>query len=571
MELTLSRTATAPRSEQSLVAAARRGDDRAFEALYATYRERVAGFIYSKVRDYGRAEDIAQDVFISALRQLRSSEQEIVFKPWIFAIAKNACIDEFRRASRGREVAVENDDDFPAGASASRSLVPSPPAAIESKQSLEDLRGAFTGLSESHHKLLVMRELEGRSYDEIGTTLGMTRQMVESGLFRARRKLTEEYADLTSGRRCEQVQTVIDSGAALRLKALGIKERRRLSQHLSHCQPCRHHARMAGVDEALLKPRSIAAKIAALLPFGGLWRWPWRRGGSATHAASGHLAASGATGAAQAAGAAGTSMTLAQAAAGVAALAIAGAGGGIAIARHDHHVHARPGRGHQHSLSHHAGSAAGAASAPATGGAAAAQRSGAANAGTRGHGARATATAVRTGPRTLGTGRHPSGAATGAKSVTHRQNRPTGGGSSSTSSTSAGSAGSGPSGTTAKSLVSSTLSGTGQTLGKVTAPVNKTVSQVTAPVEKAINQVAAPVNKTVNQVTAPVNKTVNQVAAPVKKAVSQVTAPVQRVLSTPVVTPTSSGGSGSSATSGGSSNASGPDPVTTVTKVLSGL
>ncbi len=390
MELTLSRMVTAPRSEVALVRAARSGDDRAFEQLYAAYRDRVAAFIFSKVRDYGRAEDIAQEVFISALRQLRNSEQEIVFKPWIFAIAKNACIDEFRRNARGREVAIETDDDLPADARASLASVPAPPAAIESKQRLEDLQGAFTGLSESHHKLLVMRELEGRSYEEIGTTLGMTRQMVESGLFRARRKLTEEYADLASGRRCEQVQTVIDSGAALRLKALGIKERRRLGQHLSHCQPCRHHARLAGVDEALLKPRSLGARIAALLPFGGLWRWPWRRGGSAGHAASGHLVASGAAGA-QAAGTAGASISLAQAAAGVAALAIAGAGGGIAIAGH-HPVHARSATRRPSVSQAGAGSAAGAhsrsAAAPSSGGSAAAQRSGAATAGSRGTGRR---------------------------------------------------------------------------------------------------------------------------------------------------------------------------------------
>ncbi|MGI8713465.1 MAG: RNA polymerase sigma factor, partial [Solirubrobacteraceae bacterium] len=345
MELAQSATSfVEDRHEQALVVAARCGDDRAFEQLYAQYRDRVRAFILSKVRDHGRAEDISQDVFMAALRQLRGSEQTIAFKPWIFTIAKNACIDESRRSSRGREVPVENDDDFSTGPQRMLSLAPTPPAVVEGKQRLDDLRGAFGGLSESHHRLLVMREFEGRSYDEIGDRLGMSRQMVESGLFRARRKLGEEYEELASGRRCEQVQAVVDSGAARTLRAMGIKQRRRVGRHLSHCEACRHHARLAGVDATLLKPRSIGAKIAALLPFGGLWRWPWRGGrgsaASGAQASSGHVAGSAGTGgAAQAAGTAGSSVTLGQAAAAVAALAIGGAGGGLAIAHLEGSAH----------------------------------------------------------------------------------------------------------------------------------------------------------------------------------------------------------------------------------------
>ena len=116
-----------------------------------------------------------------------------------------------------------------------------------------------------------MRELEGRSYTQIGESLGMTKPVVESTLFRARRKLGEEYEDLVTGRRCERVQAVIAHESERPLRSLGIKERRLLARHLSHCQPCRRHARMAGVDESFFKTPSIAAKIAALLPL------PWLR------------------------------------------------------------------------------------------------------------------------------------------------------------------------------------------------------------------------------------------------------------------------------------------------------
>ncbi|HET9104645.1 MAG TPA: sigma-70 family RNA polymerase sigma factor [Solirubrobacteraceae bacterium] len=259
--------------EHDLIEAARDGDHRAFEELYARYRERITAFIRSRVRDQGRAEDIAQEVFISALRRLRASSQEIAFRPWIYEIAKNACIDEYRRSRRGREVPL--DDGGEDGGVGLLSTAPGPPAAIEAKERLSDLRGAFGVLSENHHQLIVMREFEGRSYDEIAERTGMSRQMVESALFRARRKLTEEYEELASGRRCVQIQAAIESGRARSARSLGVREKRRFARHLAHCQPCRLHAQLAQVDGSLLVTRSgVGAKIAALLPF-PLLRWPW--------------------------------------------------------------------------------------------------------------------------------------------------------------------------------------------------------------------------------------------------------------------------------------------------------
>src|ERR1700761_9087135 len=110
MELTLSaRPMSAVLDDAGLVCAARQGDDRAFEQLYSRYNERIYAFISSKVPDHGRSEYIAQDVFMSALRQLRACDQDLAFKPWLYTIARNACIDEFRRGARGTEVPVESE------------------------------------------------------------------------------------------------------------------------------------------------------------------------------------------------------------------------------------------------------------------------------------------------------------------------------------------------------------------------------------------------------------------------------------------------------------------------------
>jgi RNA polymerase sigma factor (sigma-70 family) len=292
-------------TEQELVAAVRRGDDTAFEELFSRYRSRISGYVMTAVGDHGRAEDITQEVFISALRRLRDTERPISFKPWIYAIAKNACIDEVH---------------------------PSPHAALENRQQLEDLQGAFRGLSESHHRILVLRELEGLSYGEIGRRMGMSRAMVESTLFRARKRLNAEFKDLESGRRCEYVRATIDRTELQSLRILGIRDRRQLERHLSHCHACRKHAWLAGFDAASLKRRGVAEKVAALLPIG----W-WR----ARHAAAGH----GTTGRAQIHSLAAarlvpriarysepaTQAPVGRVAAAAATLALAAAGGGYAV------------------------------------------------------------------------------------------------------------------------------------------------------------------------------------------------------------------------------------------------
>ena len=145
-------------SEHELISAVRRGDDRAFEELYARYRPRIGSYVLGMVGDHQRAEDIAQEVFIAALRRLRATERPIAFKPWIYEIAKNACIDEFRRARRIREVSLEADADREGdGLTPARLIAHGADAAVEHKQRLDDLRGAFHGLSDSHHRIIVMR------------------------------------------------------------------------------------------------------------------------------------------------------------------------------------------------------------------------------------------------------------------------------------------------------------------------------------------------------------------------------------------------------------------------------
>lgn len=279
-------------TDGELVAAVRDGDDRAFERLYETYHRRIAAYIYGMVGDYGRAEDIAQDVFMSALRRMRETDRPIAFKPWVYEIAKNACIDQFRRSRRTQEVSIDAEGGL--GAADLGRLATKGPgldAVMDQKQALENLTGAFGGLSETHHQILVMRELEGQSYREIGERLAMSRASVESTLFRARRRLSEEYDELVSGERCRSTQRVIGAAADGRI---GARDNRRLARHISHCQPCRRFAHARGLDAGVMARRPVRSKIAAFLPLPAFLRERWLPGrpsdGSTSQAAGGHAA-----------------------------------------------------------------------------------------------------------------------------------------------------------------------------------------------------------------------------------------------------------------------------------------
>jgi RNA polymerase sigma factor (sigma-70 family) len=272
------------RGDDELVAGVRAGDDRAFEQLYDRYHRRIAAYINGMVGDHGRSEEIAQDVFISALRRMRETDRPLAFKPWVYEIAKNACIDQFRRSRRAEEISYDVDEGMGA-AESSRYTVSSiePDDAVAQKLQLENLRGAFGGLSETHHEILVMRELEGLSYREIGERLGLSRPSVESTLFRARRRLSAEYDEIVTGERCLRTQRLI--GTLVTGDSVGARDRRQLARHVAYCQPCRRAARRAGVDQPAAGEVRRRVGVAALIPLPFLRR----RGGAPDGA---HLAGS---------------------------------------------------------------------------------------------------------------------------------------------------------------------------------------------------------------------------------------------------------------------------------------
>jgi RNA polymerase sigma factor (sigma-70 family) len=306
-------------TDRDLVEAVRAGNDLAFEELYRRYRPRIAAYVQRKVRDPARAEDIAQDAFFSALRRMRATDTEIAFKPWIFEIARNAAIDHWRRASRAEEISVDEDERLRQSDRIRLTGAAGPDSALAEKERFEHLRGAFDELSELHTRILVLRELEGFSYREIAERLELTESAVQSALFRARRRLESEYANISEGRRCVAMRRVMGRMAE------GLDDKResaRLARHARRCHVCRHRARELGLE--LLPPLTrLRRKVAALMPFGFIPRL----GGAASSGTAGGGQGAGGVSGLLPAGAEVGAVVAERTAAIVAAAAIASAGG----------------------------------------------------------------------------------------------------------------------------------------------------------------------------------------------------------------------------------------------------
>jgi RNA polymerase sigma factor (sigma-70 family) len=321
-------------TDEQLVAAARAGSDEAFEALFRRYRDRIGIHVRGMVHDHGRAEDIVQETFISALRSLRATEQEIAFKPWIYQISRNACIDHLRRVKRTEEISIDSEDFKPDFEGRISEGAPTTDFAVLQRQDLDDLQQAFGGLPESQHEILVLRELEGLSYQEIGQRMHLTPAAVESMLSRARRSLKGQYDEIATGERCLRMRPVI---AAATSGLAGKRDRRALERHVRHCRGCRQEALVMGLEELVhgaarpTRTRSVLSRAAALLPLPAIFRRrsttdaePAAGGGGVAanaHASLSHLSALGSVGADQ------TASVIQKAVAVVAVAAVAGGGG----------------------------------------------------------------------------------------------------------------------------------------------------------------------------------------------------------------------------------------------------
>jgi len=228
--------------------------DRHFERLYRKHVADVYRYTLAVLRNPQDAEDVTQTTFMNAYRAMQNGERPEVPKNWLIAIAHNACRQRFRQEQRrpkemplfeeAAEAAVEDHED---------------------EYSAEDIRRALGYLAFNQRSALVMRELEGRSYEQIAAIMGLNLSAVETLIFRARRALREQLEGTLT---CAEAEFLLSKQAD---GALSRPERGQLRAHLRECEECATAARSQRASRGALKAMFAAVPVPTSLGslFGG--------------------------------------------------------------------------------------------------------------------------------------------------------------------------------------------------------------------------------------------------------------------------------------------------------------
>ena len=182
---------------EELVRAAAKGRTEAFEELVRLHEKKVYALTLRMCGNPEDARDAAQEAFLSAWRGLPSFRGEAGFSTWLYRLTSNAAIDLLRRTKRQRGEASLDDENLGIDAV---DRTPSPQEQAEASE----LRGAVTAglsrLTDSHRQALVLREVQGLSYEEIAAVLEVDMGTVKSRISRARgalRKILQESGNLS--------------------------------------------------------------------------------------------------------------------------------------------------------------------------------------------------------------------------------------------------------------------------------------------------------------------------------------------------------------------------------------
>lgn len=181
------RLRVSPCAEAQLLERARRGEREAIAALLGRHRERIVSLAFSILRDRESAEDAAQEVFVRAFSQLPRFRGESAFSTWLYRVALNFCLER-QRVQRHRDALLEAAPDEVAargdGGLARR---------VETRELVGEALGE---LGEGLRVVLLLREWQGLSYEEIADILGMPVGTVRSRLHEARRRFQAKWIEL---------------------------------------------------------------------------------------------------------------------------------------------------------------------------------------------------------------------------------------------------------------------------------------------------------------------------------------------------------------------------------------
>lgn len=175
-------------SDQVLVKRTQQGDTRAFEVLVIKYQQQVFSLIYRLTNDRQVVEDLAQDIFHNAYRAIQNFQGKSSFFTWLYRITVNTCINHTKH-QRTRRAVTSIEENVYGDHPASFETIDGPERAMENKELANQIAEAMSSLSEDKRTIILLRDLEGLSYEQIADIMGCPIGTVRSKLFRAREKM----------------------------------------------------------------------------------------------------------------------------------------------------------------------------------------------------------------------------------------------------------------------------------------------------------------------------------------------------------------------------------------------
>ncbi len=186
--------------DRALIAKAQAGDTVAFRSLVERHQRRAFAIAMSLVRDENDAREIVQDAFLRVFKGLASFQGGSSFFTWLYRIVTNLSIDLIRKPGRGLgelgerrvEADLDSEPEFPL---LSRVDGADPVEIVRRQEIAARLQAALDALPSYHRGVIVMREVEGLSYEEMAQAMGVSKGTIMSRLFHARQKLQRALVD----------------------------------------------------------------------------------------------------------------------------------------------------------------------------------------------------------------------------------------------------------------------------------------------------------------------------------------------------------------------------------------
>ncbi|MBI3350573.1 MAG: sigma-70 family RNA polymerase sigma factor [Burkholderiales bacterium] len=182
-----------------LVREAQGGSRTAFDMLVLKYQRRVERLLSRSVRDPADVADLCQETFLAAYRALPAFRGESAFYTWLYRIAVNAAKRHHGQRARLRPMESLDDDEGTFGTDATPSDDATPESLLASRQLALGLNEAVEALADDQRQALLLREVDGLSYDEIADLMNCPPGTVRSRIFRAREAVAARLRPLLSG------------------------------------------------------------------------------------------------------------------------------------------------------------------------------------------------------------------------------------------------------------------------------------------------------------------------------------------------------------------------------------